>query len=417
MIHPTLPTSLAGVLCALSVGLTARAADLPSPLSIADVPALARAGRVEVTAAKQRALAAGERPAIVGALEDPMVSPSVDHWPLGQPMADVSLTLEQRFPLSGVLSSRRRAAEADAARLRAEVDTVGLNVEVDALSAYLMLYERRELLRLAEVQLTLARQIVDAAAGRYRSGSGPQVDVIQAEIEFARLEATILAGRSEVAAAEAMFNASIGREPTLAVPPLAFRADDQPPPGAQVAMQEALARRPELRAGEQEIQRAEAEIDAMKSMYAPMAMVRAGPAYTMAGGSGGMLMVGISIPLWRDKLRAGVSEAQAMQRMAAAEQTAMRRMVGGEAATARAQLEAARVRFVALRDDVVPRARQGIDPALSAYASGQLPLVSLLQAFRALWSTQSELVSAEAALGAAATRYGRAIGDPGGTLK
>src|ERR1044072_6087879 len=98
-----------------------------------------------------------------------------------------------------------------------------------------------------------------------------------------------------------------------------------------------------------------------------MAMVRTGPSYTMADGSGWMVMVGVSIPLWRDKLRAGVSEARTMVDMTSADLEAMQRMMRGEAVAARERVLAARERYLALKDNIVPRARQAIAPNLTAY--------------------------------------------------
>lgn len=42
-----------------------------------------------------------------------------------------------------------------------------------------------------------------------------------------------------------------------------------------------------------------------------------------------MAMVGLSLPIWRGKLRAGVAEAQAMRAMSEAELRAMTRMIEG----------------------------------------------------------------------------------------
>jgi outer membrane protein TolC len=148
----------------------------------------------------------------------------------------------------------------------------------------------------------------------------------------------------------------------------------------------------------------------MNSMYWPMAMVRTGPAYTMADGWGWMLTIGVSIPLQRGRLNAGVREAEAMAEMARADLAAMTRMAEGEAATERSRVLAARQRVLALRDDVLPRARQAIDPSVSAYAAGTLPLVSVIDTAQALWSIEAELVSAEFELGLAWVRFRRAQG-------
>jgi len=387
---------------------------LPDPLTLDHVLRFARSHRAEITAAYARARAAAERPAIVSALEDPMVSPSVDHLPFMLHGADVSLAIEQRFPLSGILGNRRRAAEAEAQRLRAETDRAGLDVELDAEGAFLMLRERRQIGQILDHQLALAHQLVMAANARYAGGTGTQPDVLRAEIQVARLEGAVRSLRSEVMAAETMLNASLARSASATVPPLEKMAIAAAPPAWESVRQTALRGRPELSAGRAEIGRAEADVSVMNSMYSPMAMVRTGPAYTMTDGTGWMLMVGISIPIWRDRLNSGVREAEAMVAMAHADLSAMSRMVEGQAATARHRVNASRDLFLALRDEVVPRARRVIDPSIAGYSSGTLPLVSVIEAAETLWSVEAELVSAEYELGLAWARLNRATAAKGG---
>ena len=342
--------------------------------------------------------------------------PSLDHLPFKLGGVDASFMIEQRFPLSGVRGHRRRAAEADARRLRADAERVTQDVQLDAARAFLMLRERREMSRVLDEQLALARQFVAAANARYSSGTGNQPEVLRAEIEVARLEAAIRAIRAEVAAAEAMLNTSLARPADAEVPPLEALPLTVEPPAWRDAQDVTLRKRPELEVGRAELSRSQAEISVMESMYRPMGMVRTGPAYTMADGWGWMALIGISVPIWRGRLDAGVREAEAMADMARADLAAMTRMVEGEAATARSQVLAARQRVLALRDDVLPRARHAIDPALSAYAAGTMPLVSVIDAAQALWSVQAELVSAEFELGLAWARFQRALGQFDGAL-
>ena len=121
-------------------------------------------------------------------------------------------------------------------------------------------------------------------------------------------------------------------------------------------------------------------------------------------------MVGVSLPIWRGKLRAGVAEAQAMQAMSEADLLAMARMIEGDAAVAVHQLQAARDRQAALTSDVLPRARMVIEPAVAGYSAGQLPLVSVIEAVQALWRVEADLIAADTELGLAWARLGRAIG-------
>jgi outer membrane protein, heavy metal efflux system len=386
---------------------------LPSPLRIEQVLQLAREHRPEIAGARARAQAFAQRPAIVSALDDPMVAPSVDHLPFMLDGADVSFTVEQRFPLSRVRSNRRRAAEAESLGAKAEVDRVELDVELDATQAFLMLQERRGMASVLEEQRALAQQFLRAATARYAAGTGGQSDALRAEIEVSRLDGALRSIAAEVRAAEVMLNSSLGRSAEAPVPVLDSSISTATPPEAATVRAAALGARPELRAGNAEINRAQAEISVMQSMYAPMAVIRTGPAYTMDEGSGWMMMVGISIPIWRGKLRAGVAEAESMARMAEADLQSMRRMIEGEALATREQVIGSRERFLSLRDEIIPRARQAIDPTLAGYASGQLPLVSVIDAAQVLRTSEGELTSAQFELGLSWARLRRAMGDTG----
>jgi outer membrane protein, heavy metal efflux system len=400
------------LLIAVSAAPRAAAQDmppLPSPLRLGDAVRIAAERRDEIQAARARARAGESRPAIVSALGDPMISPSLDHLPFMFGGADVSITIEQQIPVSGIRGHRRASALADVDRLRAETDRTTLDVAIEAANAFLMLQERRRTAALVTEQVAFARDVVSAANARYASGTAPQSDVLRAEVEVARLNAITRALAGEIRGAEAMLNTSLGVDADNPVPPLAPLAPLQPLPSWS-DIKKALTTRPELAAGHAGIARAEAEVQVMRDMFRPMATIRTGPSYTMAEGRGWMAMVGVSLPIWRGRLRAGVAEAQAMRAMAEADLRAMTRVIEGEAAVAVNQLEAARQRQSALNADVLPRARMAIEPVIASYASGQLPLVSVIEAIQALWLVQSDLIAADTQLGLASARLARAIG-------
>lgn len=402
---------------ALQTTTSAATIVLPDPLQLSEVTAIALRSRAEVAAANARAEALAQRPAIVSALEDPMVSPSIDHYPFdmmeeegGGRRYDWSVTVEQRFPLSGVRGYRRAAAHADAQRAKALANGTELDVVLEAQRGYFMLLERRQMRRVLVEQLRLARQLVSASSSRYASGTGPQADVLRAEVEVARVQSAQQSLAAHIRAAEAMLNASLGRPAQDRVPELQYSGRHDEPLPVAAALDRALRSRPELIAGAAEVDRAVAEIDVMRSMYKPMAMVRVGRASTMAEGPGAMVMIGVSVPIWRERLRSGVAEAKAMERMANADLEAMRRMVEGEAMAARESVSAARIQVLVLESEVMPRALAATDAALAEYASGQGTLVSVIESARALWEVQAEQVMADSALGEAWARLERSIG-------
>lgn len=414
----------------LLVGLIVSCLALPvrlqasETMDIAEARHLATMQRAEVRAALARAGAALQRPAIVSGLEDPMISPSLDHYP-DEPMMppegsedegrryDWSVSLEQRFPLSSLLSDRRRGAQFEAERLQADSDRVRLDVGQEAEKAFIMLFERRQMRALAAEQLLLAKQLVDATSARYSSGGGSQAEVLRAEVEVARMQAQVASLAAEEQAAGVMFNASLARDVESPLPELGSPFTEAPPPPATQVREAALRLRPELQAGQAEIGRSEAEVAAMRSMYYPMAMVRVGRASTMAEGPGTMAMVGLSLPIWTSKLRAGVAEARAMEAMSRADVEAMRTMIEAEALSAREAVLAARAQFLALRDDIVPRARMAYAPALSAYSSGRGSLISVTEAVQVLRLAQADQIMSESTLSLAWARLRRATGEAG----
>lgn len=385
-------------------------------LTLETVVSSALRNRGEIAAAQARAESLAQRPSIVGALEDPMISPSIDHYPFammdeeGGSRYDWSIAVEQRFPLSRVRGHRRRVAEADAARAVAEVDRASLDVVSQAQRAFFMLRERRQMNEVLNRQLALARQVVDSAAARYSSGSGAQADVLRAEVETARLEAAQRSLASQVRAAESMLNVSMGLPPATFIGGLSYTTLASELPSRASVEQTALSSRPELRMGEAEVERAQAEIDVMRSMYKPMATIRAGRASTMAEGPGAMLMIGVSVPIWRGSLRAGVAEARSMERMAKADLEAMKLMIAGEVAAAREEVQAARETVRSLEVEIIPRASAAVDAALAAYSSGQGSLVSVIDASGAVWRARGDLVMASSQLGEASVAFERALG-------
>jgi outer membrane protein TolC len=405
--------ALAGALFFASASLagrTARAEDLPSPLKPEAVLKYAAEHRAEITAAKARAAAAAEVPKQVRALPDPMVMASVDHLPIKLDGINASFVVQQEFPLSGVLGARERAADADAKAATAQVDTTRLDVEHQALAAYLMVVEAQRMAAVLDDQVAIAKQVVTVAQARLAATEPAGADVLRAQLDVARLEGERTALDADLKGAASMLEAALGR-PVKGEPPtceLTLPAAD--PPALAELVKKAVEQRPELSAMKASVAKANAEVDVMKSMYAPMAFVRAGGAYTMTDGPGFMLMVGVSIPLWREKLGAGVAEANSMVTMADSDVSAMTKMVEGEVGAARQGVIAARTRLTTVRDKVLPLSRSVLSLTIATYAAGQVPLVSVLDAAKAIRDARMDEVTAEVKAAAAWARLGRAIG-------
>ena len=403
------------LLVATGAARAEEAAPLPTPLDAAAVVRLARARRSEVQAARFRTAAATERPKIVSALPDPMVMVSMDHLPFNLMGVDGSVSVQQDFPLSGVLGARERAAEAEAGRFKADARRTELDVALEALDAFYMVAERRSTRPVLDEQIAIVAELAAVARAHLASGQGMQADVLRLDNERARFEADRNALVAETRAAEAMLNASLARAVDAPVPEVAWPDELGEPQPADALARPARANRPELDAARAERARASAEIDVMGAMYNPMAFVRAGPAYNMLEGAGVMAMFGLSVPIWREKLGAGVSEARAMQSMATADLDAMQRMILGRVAAAREIVNAERTRLLALQTDILPRARLVVETATASFGAGQGPMIAVLDATRDLRDVRMQEIMARARLGRAWAALRRETGELGRT--
>ena len=383
-------------------------------LTLDHVLSEARANRQELRAAHSRAEAAAQVPKLVGALPDPMLMGGIDHLPVSLMGADFSVQLQQDFPLSRVRGHRARAAQGEADARKAQAATASLDVEAAALRAFLMLVETQRMRTVTSDLKTLSIQVHSAVQARVSTAQATLSEAVRAELDVARLQGELAALERDVAGAWAMTEASMGHSTvTLPVPFAELRTPTEAPPELAALLQASIDQRPELAQMRALIEASTSSVKAMESMYFPMAFVRVGAASTMSDGPGAMLMVGVSIPLWRGMLGAGVAEASAMGAMASAELSAMQTMIGGQLGAGREKVLAARERFLATRDRIVPLARQAAELALNAYVTGQQPLVSVLDAVRMQREMQMDAVKAEVQLAAAWIELSRATGKIG----
>jgi cobalt-zinc-cadmium efflux system outer membrane protein len=393
-----------------SVASPAASSPAAPTLRLETVVREARSRRREIAAAIARASAADAVPARAASLPDPMVIGSIDHLPAMLHGVDYSFMVEQAFPLSGVLGARARAARAEAAALRTDVGRSSLDVETDAALAFAMVAEAQGMRLVTRDQLGLSRTVVELTRARLAGADASAADVVRAEVDVQRLVADADALDAEAEGAGAMLQAAMGRAPRAEPPACDLSSPEGAPLPAARLVERALAGRPELGVMRARTVAARADVEVMESMYAPMAVARLGAAYTMTDGPGLMTAFGISVPLWRGSLAAGVTEAEQMVRMTDAEVAAMAQMIQGEVGATRARVLGLQGRRNALETRLLPLAKTSLDLSLTGYAGGQLPLVSVVDAARALREVRMQLVQVRAQLLVSWIRLGRAVG-------
>ncbi len=330
-----------------------------------------------------------ERIAQVRALPDPEISYGyfVERMDTRQ-----SLSVSQMFPWPGKRGLRGSAAERAAEAAGAEVDRVRLELFEGIRSAYaegLFLARARE--RVLENRELLAR-VERAAARQYEAGRGSYADTVRLGIELARMEEEIVsleeAAGPVLRGLEALVGAERGRIARLGEG--AEESAGREIPERVLLEERLLAGNPELRVAEAEVRRLEEEKRLARKAGLPDLMVGVEWMDSVGMEDETMAMVGISLPVWREKIRAGVREAERMGRGARLRREGLERELLAELEGAWVSVREAGRKIELYDEELIPRAREAVAGIQGSYLSGETGFADLIGVQRTLLDLQLE---------------------------
>ena len=299
-----------------------------------------------------------------------------DHWY----MVEVS----QKLPWCGKLDLRGQSALAEASAAGHDVDDMRLQLVESARTAFYDYYLAARTLEVNAENLDLLKKFEASAEDRYTKGLVPQQDILQARVEIGRERDRRLALEEARQIAVARINTLLHLPPDGPLPPPprdACPSEPLPEPGALRAA--ALAGRPDLRALADRIRAEEAKLGLAHKEFYPDFEVAAGyDAFWDTRSQRPEVNVRMNVPIYRDKRFAALAEAQARiaERQAElARQTDQANFQVEEAYQKVARSE----RSVRLYEaTILPDARKNVEAARSAYETGKVPFLTLIEAQR-----------------------------------
>ncbi len=344
----------------------------------------------EVRAAFERSIAAVEQIPQARALDDPTLS---FEYFLDQMDTRYRISLTQMFPAFGKRGLRADAATAEAAAAwhRFEAERFAL---LDRLSkAFYNYHYLGRATTVTEENVRLLGDLEPAIEARYRSGAAPFADLINVQIERERLRDRLAAlrdqRRAQSAGLSALLNLPVGDPlpwPRIEVMG-SMRVDE-------TALADMLADlNPELNAAEASLEAARRREALARRNGLPDVMLGAGlmvmPGMDGRGDETDIgLMAGLTLPVWRGRIRAGIREATAMLDAAAQDRDAMRNRLRAELSMAVFQFHDAERRILLFNDSLIPKAQQALTVARHAYADGSAAYLTLIDAQRTLLEFQ-----------------------------
>ena len=250
----------------------------------------------------------------VTSLDDPMINiipPTGDMIQTATGMMEGTLSVSQKIPFPGKLSTRGRIAEQAVRMALDSLADVRIATVVQVQKAYYAYYLADVSIDITRQSEQLLRQIHDVAAARYKTGAATQQDVLRAEVELYGLTNDIITLEQQRATARALLNTLMDRPADGALP----RA--RPFDLAQVewklpqAMSQAVEFNPRLARLQEQIKRDLEAIKLANLNYYPDASV--GYAYTFIGSGVSPVAngsdvwnfaLGLNLPIWWQRLRA-----------------------------------------------------------------------------------------------------------------
>lgn len=309
---------------------------------------------------------------------------------------DRFLLVDQELPLSGrrglLAQASTQAVASATAQARVEADLVRRDVRL----AYTELLASST----REHALTEGLAALDAVIARLRAreqaGEGSAFDRLRAERERVDFADDQRATRAAIRAAQAQLAALLA-EPAGGATLTASDDISRPVvlPPLPEAVQQAMSRRPALRAADAEMQRLQFERQAAGRLARPHPVLSGGWKQTAEAGrsdSGYAFGLGIVVPLFaRGTAEAAVSAAA----LTAAEgrRAALALEIEADVRVAYARAEAARERVQAYESDALVRSRELVRIATLAYDEGELGILELLDAHRTRLDAELRAVS------------------------
>jgi outer membrane protein TolC len=372
--------------------------------SLSDFLTYALLNQPKVEAAYFDWLASVERITVQRSLPDPQITFQMD---IQEVVTSLMPGLMMSFPGMGKLKAAGETAAAASQGGYFTFKAASLESAYQVKSTYYRLYFLEEKIRVNRENLALLQDLERLARSQNEVGKATLQDVLRAQIEQERLNNELLNLDDSRGPLLAQWKAALGLGPNEPAPPVPAQFESTPlDVPADKWLEQALAENTRLKAMAADVHAAEAAIRLAYKARMPdtsvgfMADVKMNPVLYRPWGT-------VSIPLWRDKLAAQVAEAQANKQAGEARLTGEQISLAVDVAERAFVYRETTRNLDLLQRVLLPKQRQSLEVARSAYLAAQADFLNLAEAEQTLLRfnldevearTQRELSLAELSL-------------------
>lgn len=331
-----------------------------------------------------------------GALDDPTLTYSLAPETLDGRL-NQRIEFSQTLPWPGTLELREDAARSQARAADQTLADLRLEAAASAAAGFAEWHFVHRALEINEANQALLIELREVAETRYATGRATQQDVLQAEVEHARLQDQALELVRTRDSVQARLNALLNRDPERPLPPPAELPEPQAVPDFAALQQAALTSHPELERLQAERAASEAREGLAEKDFYPDFRVTTGY-NSLWDEQEKRFTVGASInlPLDRSKYRAALDAAQAGANRARWQLQDRRAQLLAELQRARAELAEARDVITLHEERLLPLARENLAAAETDYRAGAGDFLNVITAENQKLATELGLERARA---------------------
>ncbi|MFC1538044.1 TolC family protein [Candidatus Latescibacterota bacterium] len=301
--------------------------------------------------------------------------------------------ISQTFPWFGKLELLGDVAFEEANIQRQAYEKLKLSLFFQVKAAYYEYYYLSRTIYITEENMRLLSYFENVAQTKYTTGMTSQADVIKAQVELGKLEERLLSLRDLREPVTAKLNSALNRPVNAPIPwPSSIQDDDITLTDDEIINQ-IVDNNPDLRALEYTIEKVTKSRELAKKEFYPNIMfgisyVETGPSSMPGTKESGkdpvMTMLSINLPIWRDKYRAAVNEADIKRISSERELENRENMLIADLKTSLYNYRDAERKKELFRDTLIPKARQALNVTQSAFEAGKKDFLSLIDTQRTL---------------------------------
>jgi outer membrane protein TolC len=360
--------------------------------------------------------AAAARYPQVTSLDDPMLGlqAAPGAWVSRDLDGGVRIDVAQKYPWPGKLALRGENALAQASAAAQDVEDTRLQLVESARRAFYDYYLVERALAVNQENLRLLREFRENAETRYETGRATQQDVLQADVEIGRAQERQVSLQRLRPVAVARLNTLMHLPPDspLPSPPAKIELAEELPEAA-VLRTWALQRRPDLRALAERIKAEQASLRlAYKDYYPDFEVMAAYDSIWQEKPLRPQVAVRINLPVRCERRAGAVAEAQARLAQRIGELNRQADQVNFQVQQAYEQVQEGEQVVRLYEKTILPAARANVQAARSAYVTGAIPFLSLVEAQRNVVGLQDRYYEALADYHRRRASLERAVGGP-----